>query len=589
LELAAARVQALTVEEISARLDHRFRLLSGGSRTVLAHHRTLRAAIDWSHDLLTEPERVLLRRLGVFSGGFTLAAAEQVCALSVIESENVLELLSGLVTRSLVLLERSGREGRYRLLETIREYAFEKLVAAGEESVLRERHLAWCVGFAERAEPELRGREQQHWLGQLQAELDNFRAAFSWALFTKNPVQALRLASTLLEFWIVRADWSEGRAWVEAALDLPGKVEGAVQMKALRAAAELADVLSDYPRATAHYEASLAVARELGDKRGIAAALLGLAHESQRVGTFAMARPLVEESVALFRDLGDEPSLARSLGGLAWLEERYPRTRSLWEQNLAIRRRLGNRESVGWSAINVGLAAQETGDYPAARAAYEESLAIGRELDYKRMVARALTQLGEVARLEGNMAEARALFEQTLPTWREIGHKSGLVDALRGLGDAARLEGAFASAQSLLEESLTVCREIGARPGIAAALESLANLAAARGDRERAKCHYGEALSLWTVMDHAHGFARCMRGLAELVVAEGRFGVAAMLIGGSESLREQIGAAVPPAERPRHDRVVIIARERLGETAFTAKWEEGWSLGRRMAALALEE
>src|SRR5439155_3490764 len=222
-----------------------------------------------------------------------------------------------------------------------------KLLAAGEEAVLRDRHLAWCIGFAERTGPELRGSEQHLWLNRLSADVDNFRAAFGWSLFTKDSADALRLAAALLEFWIVRADWSEGLGWVEEALRLPGEVDGFLRMNALRAAGELSDVLSDFPGAIAHYEASLAVARTLGDRRGIAAALLGLAHEAQRVGTFAAARPLVEESVALLRELGDEPSLARSLGGLAWLEAHYAVARSLFEENLAIRRRLGNREGIG--------------------------------------------------------------------------------------------------------------------------------------------------------------------------------------------------------------------------------------------------
>lgn len=549
LELAAARVQALTVDEISTRLRDRFRLLTSASGTALPHHRTLRAAIDWSHDPLTELERALLRRLSVFTGGFTLAAAERVCASGAIKPDDVLELLSGLVMRSLVLLERPGLQGRYRLLETVREYALEKLVAAGEEGILRNRHLAWYIGFAERAEPELRGSEQHLWLDRLDADLDNFRAAFGWSLLTKDPADALRLAAALLEFWVIRADWSEGRRWVEEALRLPGEVDDSLRMKALRAAGELSDVLSDYPRAMAHFEASLAVARKLGDRRGIAAALLGLAHEAQRVGTFAATRPLVQESVALLRELGDEPSLARSLGGLAWLEAHYAVARSLWEENLAIRRRLGNRESVGWSAINVGLAAQGAGDYAAARAAYEESLALGRELDYKRMVARALTQLGEVARLEGNLTEARSLFEQTIRMWRENRHRSGLVDSLRGLGDVTRLEGGFAVAQLLLEESLSVCREIGARPGIAAALQSLGDLAGARGNGEGAKRHYRSALTLWDEMEHADGIARCTQELANIVAIEGRADLAAVLLGASEALREQIGAIVPPVQR----------------------------------------
>jgi ATP/maltotriose-dependent transcriptional regulator MalT len=203
------------------------------------------------------------------------------------------------------------------------------------------------------------------------------------------------------------------------------------------------------------------------------------------------------------------------------------------------------------------------------------------------MIARALTQLGEVARLEGNLTEARSLFERTIPMWRENRHGTGLVDSLRGLGDVARLEGGFAAAQLLLEESLSVCREIGARPGIAAALQSLADLAGARRDVEGAKGHYREALTLWGEMEHPDGIARCTQGLAKAEVVEGRLDLAAVLLGESEALRDQIGAIVPPVERPHYDRVMATTRDTLGETVFLEKWNEGQKLGRRAAALGV--
>jgi predicted ATPase len=234
IELAAARIQALTVEQISERLSDRFRLLTGRSRTGLDRHQTLRATVDWSHALLTEAERVLLRRLSVFAGGFRLDAAEQVCGEGGIQPAEILDLLSLPVTKSLVLLETEVGEGRYRLLETIREYALEKLKDASEEAELRRLHRRWCLDFAEHAEPRLRGPDQPLWLDRLHAELDNFRAAFGWSIAGQEPEGALRLASALLAFWIVWADWSEGREWVDTALGLPGEVDAAIRMKALR-------------------------------------------------------------------------------------------------------------------------------------------------------------------------------------------------------------------------------------------------------------------------------------------------------------------------------------------------------------------
>jgi predicted ATPase len=544
LELAAARLQALTVEQLRDRLEDRFRLLTGGSRTALPRQRTLRATMDWSHDLLTEPEQILLRRLSVFAGGFSLDAAEQVCSNHQVAPEDVLDLLTRLVDRSLVLLDTGHASGRYRLLETIREYALEKLRAAGEEPELRQRHLTYCIEFAEPAEPALRG-------------------------------PALRLASALLEFWIVRADWSEGLEWVERALDLPGEVEPAVRMKAFRAAAELADVLSDYARSTAHYTESLGIARVLGDRRAVAMTLDGLAHEARRVGRIAEARLFIEESVALLRDVGDEPSLARSLGGLAWLAGNYTRARALWNENLAIRRRLGNRESVGWSVLQVGHAAQGEGDYAAARAAYEESLSIGQGLRYKRMIARSLTQLAEVALCEGKAAAARGLFEETLPMWEEIGHKSGLLDSLRGLGEVAGQEGDLQGAESFLQQSLTVSRAIRSLEGEARALQSLGAVAMSRGDLGGAESLHREALVLWHRMEHLDGVAASLRALGALAAAADRLDRAAWLLGASEALRARVGGTVLPWDRAEFDRTVVRLRSGLGAEAFWREWEAG--------------
>ena len=575
LELAAARLQALTVEQLRDRLEDRFRLLTGGSRAALPRHRTLRATIDWSYDLLTEPEQILFRRLSVFAGGFLLDAAEQVCDDSQVAPEDVLDLLTRLVEKSLVTLETSHAHGRYQLLETIREYALEKLRAAGEEPELRRRHLMYCIAFAEPVEPALRGQDQQTWLDRLHDELDNFRAAFGWSVHQQDPEPPLRLASALLEFWIVRADWSEGLEWVERALALPGEVNPAIRMKALRAAAELADVLSDYPRSTAHYEESLAIARALGDKRASAAALYGLAYEAHRVGRIADARPLMEESVALAREVGDELRLARSLGGLARLSGHYTKARELWHENVTIRRRLGNREGVGWAIVQVGHAAEGEGDYGGARAAYEEALTIGQTLGYKRMIARSLTQLAEVTLLEGKAAEAGGLFEETLPLWEEIGHRSGLVDSLRGLGDVARQAGDLQKAESYLQQSLEVCRTIGILRGEARALQSLGAVAMDRGDLEMAALRQREALVLWNRMEHFDGMAVSLRALGAIAAAASRLAQAAWLLGASEAFRERVGGIVPPWHRGEYDRVVERVRSGLSIEAFRRTWETG--------------
>jgi predicted ATPase/DNA-binding SARP family transcriptional activator len=571
IELAAARVVLFPPAALLARLDERLTVLTGGARDRPQRHQTLRATLDWSYDLLSEPRRRLFARLAVFAGGWTLEAAEIVCNGDL----EVLDGLASLIDKSLVRLEGSEEEPRFAMLETVREYALEKLRESGEERELRDRHLAWSLAFAERAEPELRGPEQKAWLDRLHAELDNFRAAFDWSQTQEETEASLRLGSALLEFWIVRADWGEGREWVERALALPGEADPAVRTQALRAAAELADVLSDYAAATRHFEESLVMARALGDRRAIAEALMGLAHEAERVGRGASARPLLEESVTIFRELGDEPSLARSLGGLAWLEQDYRRARRIWNETLAIRRRLGNRESVGWAVLQVGFSAQCEGDYAAATAAYEECLSIGRELGYKRLIARSLTQLGEAALLQFDLGEARLLYDESLPLWRETGHRSGLVDSLRGLGNVARLEGDGEGATSFLQESLAVCQEIGSPGGEAAALQSLGDLVRARGELQEAARLHREALALWKEMEDVGGAASALWRLGELAIVEGRSEAAAQLLGASEALRERVGATVPPCDSRDYEQAVAQAQAGLDSETFEAAWKAG--------------
>jgi predicted ATPase/DNA-binding CsgD family transcriptional regulator len=267
IELAAVRIQTLSVEQIAEQLDQCFHILTGGSRIALPKHQTLQASIDWSHDLLLEPERVLLRRLSVFAGGWTLDAAEAVCAGNDVEVNAVLDLLTQLVNKSLVLAERAqGQEARYRTLETIRQYASERLLKAGEGEQLRNRHLHFFLRWAERVEPKLRGPRQLQWLNQIEAELDNLRAALEWSLTQAESGEAgLRLASALLAFWYQRAHVSEGYTWLNRALTSSATSDsGAVRAKALHAAGYLARIQGDTMTARALLEDSIDLWRASG-------------------------------------------------------------------------------------------------------------------------------------------------------------------------------------------------------------------------------------------------------------------------------------------------------------------------------------
>ncbi|MBM3459804.1 MAG: tetratricopeptide repeat protein, partial [Armatimonadetes bacterium] len=342
LELAAARVRSLTVEELNQRLDQRFRLLTGGSRTALPRLQTLRALIDWSYDLLSAAEQALLCRLSVFAGGWTLDAAEQVCTGEGVEAWEVLDLLTGLADKSMVVAAEQEGATRYRLLETVRQYGQDRLRERDEEAAWRDRHLAHYLALAEEAAPELTGREQAAWLVRLETEHDNLRAALEWSGETGGGAESgVRLAGALWRFWEMHGHFTEGREWLARVLDAGAGTAPVVRAEALNGAGNLANDQGDYAAARAFHQESLAIRRGLGDRRGIAGSLNNLGNVACDQSDYGAARALLEESLAIKRELGDQRGIAGSLG-------------------------------------NLGRTVVEQGDYAAARALQEESLAIGR-------------------------------------------------------------------------------------------------------------------------------------------------------------------------------------------------------------------
>ncbi|HLV78671.1 MAG TPA: tetratricopeptide repeat protein, partial [Chthonomonadaceae bacterium] len=354
IELAAARVRALAVEQIDRHMDDRFRLLTGGSRTALPRQQTLQATIDWSYDLLSGPERALFHGTAVFVGGFTLEAAESVCGVAAFE---LLDLLTSLVDKSLLVAEAREESVRYHLLETLRQYALEKLEASGGIEAMREKHRAYFLRLAEEAERKLYGVDSDKWLERLETEHDNLRAALGWQPAEEaDPEAGLRLASAIWYFWHVRGYFSEGRKWL--AEKLAGSAAGSKwRARALHGAGVLARNQGDFAAARALAEESLAVKRAMGDRQGIAASYNTLA--------------------VLALSQGDYSSAQRYYG-----------------ESLEIERGLGNRQGITASLFGLGNVALEQGDYATAHTHYAESLKIKQELGDRRGIAYALAGLG---------------------------------------------------------------------------------------------------------------------------------------------------------------------------------------------------
>ncbi len=414
IELAAPRVTVLTVEQIAERLEDLFRLLTGGSRTALPRQRTLRATMDWSYALLSEKERVLLRRLSVFAGGWTLDAAEAVCAQEGIEEQEVLDLLGHLVDKSLVLVDGRDSVPRYRQLETVRQYSRDLLLASGESSAVRRQHLEWFMTLAEQAEPQLLGAGQAVWLDRLELEHDNLRAALEWSLESEDVDAGVRLAGAVWRFWFVRGHLAEGRRWLEGVLKASGAAPTAPRAKALKAAGNLVSAgQGDYASGRAFYEESLAIWRQLGNREGIATLLGNLGFVAYCQGDDASGHAFYEESLAIRREVGDKWGIALSLnnlGSVACRKGNYEKANVLFKESLALWQELGDQQNIAMVLTGLGLAACGQGDYALARAFLRDGLAIRRSVRASLSIPESIEGLAGLAVARRDEKRAANLF-----------------------------------------------------------------------------------------------------------------------------------------------------------------------------------
>ncbi|MBI2200942.1 MAG: adenylate/guanylate cyclase domain-containing protein [Armatimonadetes bacterium] len=452
IEMAAARLKALSVEQIATRLDDQFRLLTAGGRTVLPQHQTLRATLDWSYDLLSGEERQLLRQLGVFAGGFALEAVEKVCGEDA-RAPEVVNLLTRLVEKSLVIAERRDDRVRYRLLEPIRQYAREKFSASGESDALQGRHLEFFLAMAEEPHYAPHGPTFDQWLERIEEEHDNVRTALDWALDGAAPNAGLQLATAMWRFWVHRGYLSEGRSILERALSVAGNASPSLRARALSGAGYMALTQDDYARATALCEEAHTIARAEGDQQGMAIALAILGHTLWHMGDATRPAQLCDESLKLAKRSQDQRTLASSLrefGYVAWHIGDYERLAQLADEYLHLSRLLGDRSATADALLLLGEAALGAKQYSRAGALYEESLTSSRVQKDKVAMTRALVSLGNVAAHDQNYDRAGALYREALTTAAELRDMWWLVRCLQGMAGAAAAQGQFPRAAQLL-------------------------------------------------------------------------------------------------------------------------------------------
>jgi len=542
IELAAARMKLLSPEALLARLNQPLQVLTSGVRDVAARQQTLRNTIAWSYNLLDAQERALFRRLSDFVGGCTLGAIEAVYGALGNATGLILDIVDSLVDKSLLQLREPGKgeEPRFAMLETIREYGLELLVASGELESVREAHAMYFLELSERADLDFSASDSPEWLDRLEQEHDNLRAAMHWSLedIERREQIALRMGGALRSFWYVRGYLSEGLDFLERAMMGSNEVEEPTRAAALYAAARLYEARGDYDRAEPFLVKSLVLYRELGNPERIAYALHLQADIAWRRGILDMARSLAEESLAVFRELGDRGAIASlllHLGALAADQGEYARARDLLEESLAINRELGDKGNIPDSLFNLARAYFFSGsELGAARVLLEESLSLFRQLSDKESIGYCLCLLGLLTLEQGDVTTARSLVEQSVALFKERRQAHGMALSTSAMATVIAAQGDNAVARALYDAALTEARKAGDKLIIASGLE----------------------------------------GLSRVLVALGEYERAVQLRAAAETLREAIGAPMPAVERPADEQAAKVAREWLGEEAFAVVWDD---------------
>jgi predicted ATPase/class 3 adenylate cyclase len=542
VELAAARVKVLTPDQIATRLSDRFRLLTAGSRTALPRQQTLRAAVAWSYDLLSEREQLLWQRLSAFAGGCTLEAAESVCADDLLAQYEVLDLLSQLVDKSLVLAEEQDGELRYRLTETLRQFGSEKLTESGREQEFRRRHRDWCLHWLEEADRQLDGPDQVAWFRKIDRELENLRAALEWTQAEAgSDVTLLRLSRAAAVYWHSFSHFAEGRRWLETALaaapDAPAELR-AQSLERLNNILSMAGATTEEQAAPMREAATLY--ESLGSRAGHASALRARAEVAALHFQIAEATRLLEEALALFREEGDSLNVGAVLARLGY-----------------------------YAAMQPGDSRDKSMQY------LEEALAVFRRLQHRRMLSVVANSLGAAHLWRGELERAVALFEQRLAFDRQLGRRLGVAAALVNIAFSEMLRGNLERAAALSQEGLDLGRGFGSRYFTAVGETLAAYIALARGDAGQALALLRPNVSWFTESGAAPmaGFGLLGAGVALVRLGDPAGG--ARLIAGGVRAWTSAGVETFRPMAPLLQGAFEEAKRELGEQAFDAAVREG--------------
>ncbi len=597
IELAAARARAMSVNEIEKRLDQRFRLLTGGSRTVLPRQQTLRQLIDWSYDLLNDCERTMLQRVSVFMGGWSLECAEQVCSCGDIEEWKVIDLLTSLLDKSLIVVDsvadaELGDITRYKLLETVRQYSLERLTEAGGAMEARYRHRDWFVGYAEKAEQYLEGNGQVVWLKRLALEHENLENALNWCWEEGEMGQStgtetgLKMAAALGRYWSIRGHFRTSLTVLD---ELLGQSLDGVSRKTLAQAHASVGLmnysLSNYSVAQHHFEIALTIHRELGELHAEADCLSSLAVIAFYTGNYTDSETYVEQAFQIFRTLNDRLGEANCLavyGIVAMNTADYSKAREFQIQSWAISQEIGDRQLEASNLLNLGIIAFYSGDYSSSHQYFEPALAISREIGDPLSESICIDYLGLLVSNTVGYLVAREYFEKALDINREIGNRQFELINLLNLGDVAGESGDNEVANKYYGISLVISRELGDRWHEAEALLAQGYLAIRATQFSEASELLRLALSLSLEISQKLTVIASLEAFGSLLRSTSRFEIGCQVLGAAHSAREALQAPLPPLKVAGVERDREACRSALGD----AEYERCWAAG---AALTLEE
>lgn len=585
LELAAARAQVLSPAQMLANLENRLDFFRNRFRNAVPRQRTLRAALDWSYQLLSLDHQEFLDRLSVFRGSWTLDAAARVAG-SELSLDACAEYLDQLCGTSMVLAEDGSCDRRFRMLETIHDYAFERLKRSGELPAMQREHAEYMHNLAAQAGMELRGPRQDEWATRLIADQDNLRAALEWSLGVEprpeatsgqNAELGLRLAIALWMFWQFQGNSTEGRYWLDRALSFPDAAPE-LRAEALYLAGRLAVYQNDFPAAQAYLEESLKLHGEMGNELGAAQARLVMALATMDGAPIDQTSATVEDALRLMRSKGDRQSLVYALNASAAvgvLLEDQVLVKSRIEEGLTLLREMQDKRSIAHSLSSLGANAVSRNDFSSAQSLLEESLAISIELNDEWGLAITRNTLAFVRMNQGEFEAARTLIEENLPIFRKLGIRARLAESLGQLGDVARYQGDYRRAATLLEESLALYDELDMKGRAAWSLRGMAWVAFHESRIEDAGQQFRQSLSLSHERNITTGVVHGLAGLAA-VAGELRMGKrAAVLLGAAEGLRVASNSPVFPCERADYECSIALTRAVLGEEGFNEAWNQG--------------